>query len=107
MINNMNAIVRIAGKQYMVKDGAVLDIDKLSGAAGDVVIFSEVLVVTDDDKTTIGTPTVNGARVKATILSQGKGEKISVRRYKSKVRHRRAIGFRSKLTKIQIVSISA
>lgn len=103
----MNVIVCIFGKQYVVKVGAVLVVDKIDGAAGDVLTFTEVLVVSDGDKTTVGTPTVNGVRVTATIISQGKGEKISVRRYKSKVRHRRAIGFRSKRTTIRITSISA
>lgn len=103
----MNAIVRIKGKQYILKEGDVLSVDKLDGVAGDVLKFTEVLMISDGTKTTVGTPLVKGASVTATVLSQGKGEKISVRRYKSKVRHRRAIGFRSKITTVKIDKISA
>lgn len=103
----MNAVVRIAGKQYMVHTGGELLVDKLDSVIGDILKFPDVLMISDGGKTIVGTPTVKGALVKATVVSHGKGEKISVRRYKSKVRHRRAIGFRSKITTLKIDSISA
>ncbi len=101
----MFAIVTIAGKQYKVTKGDELTVDKLSGAVGDVVTFKEVLL-TSDGKTTIGTPTVTGAMVKAKIVEQLKGEKMDVYRYKSKVRYRKHIGFRPLQTKLEILSIS-
>lgn len=101
----MFAIVTISGKQYKVAKGDVIDVDKVEGKAGDAVVFDHVLLVSDEKTTKVGTPTVTGVKVKGNILSQDKGEKIQVRRYKSKVRYRKSTGFRSRLTKIEIKSI--
>lgn len=101
----MFAIVTIAGKQYQVAKGDVVSVDKIEGNTGDAVVFDHVLMVSDDKTTTVGTPTVSGVKVKGKIVSQDKGEKINVRRYKSKVRYRKSTGFRSRLTKIEIVAV--
>jgi large subunit ribosomal protein L21 len=102
----MFAIVKISGKQHRVEKGDVLSVAKLEVKDGETITFDEVLLVSDDKKTTIGTPTVKGAVVKAKVISGlEKGEKLNVRRYKHKVRSRRSIGFRPKLTKLEIVSI--
>jgi len=101
----MFAIVTIAGKQYQVAKGDVLSVDKIDGKAGDTVSFDHVLLVSDAKATKVGTPVVTGAKVKGKIVSQDKGEKINVRRYKSKVRYRKSTGFRSRLTKIEIVAV--
>ncbi|MEK7141390.1 MAG: 50S ribosomal protein L21, partial [Patescibacteria group bacterium] len=77
------------------------------GEVGDVVTLSEVLLIDEDGKTTLGTPTVKGASVEAKIDAQHRGEKIHVRRFKSKVRERRHIGFRAELTRLQITAIHA
>lgn len=82
-----------------------MSVDKIEGNAGDAVTFDHVLLVSDDKITKIGTPVVTGAKVKGKIVSQDKGEKINVRRYKSKVRYRKSTGFRSRLTKIEIVAV--
>lgn len=102
----MFAIVIIAGKQYTVSPGDTVEVNRIEGSAGDSVTFDQVLLVSDNKKVTVGTPLVKGAVVKAKIIAQEKGDKISVRRYKSKVRYRKAIGFRSKLTKLEITAIS-
>jgi large subunit ribosomal protein L21 len=102
----MFAIVKISGKQHRVEKGDILSVAKLEVKDGEMLTFDEVLLVSDDKKTTIGTPTVTGAVVKATVITGlEKGEKLNVRRYKHKVRSRRSIGFRPKLTKLEIVSI--
>lgn len=101
----MFAIVTIAGKQYLVNRGDVVFVDKIEGKVGDSVIFDHVLLVSDDKATRVGTPTVSGVKVKGKILSQEKGDKIAVRRYKSKVRYRKSIGFRPQVTKIEIVAV--
>ncbi len=101
----MFAVILVDSKQYSVTPGSVLDVDKLPGNEGDVVVFDRVLMVEDKGKIHIGTPTVSGKTVKAKIVHQGKGKKIDVSRYKSKVRHRRHIGFRPHLTKLEILSI--
>jgi len=104
-MEHMFAIVTIAGKQYKVTTGEVLLVDKLDGKAGETVQFDHVLLASADGKTKVGTPVVSGITVKAKIVGQEQGDKIEVRRYKQKVRYRRHIGFRSQLTRIEIVSI--
>ena len=101
----MFAIVTISGKQYKVSEGDVVEVDRLAGEVGDVVEFDHVLLTNEKDKTAVGTPTVKGVSVKAKILAQEKGEKLDIRRYKSKVRHRRKIGFRPFLSKLEVVSV--
>lgn len=101
----MFAIVKIGAKQYTVKSGDVIEVDLLAGAVGDVLNFDQVLLLKDDTSTSVGKPFVKGAVVKAKIIEHTQGEKIAVRRYKHKVRHRRHIGFRAQLTKLEITSI--
>lgn len=101
----MFAVVTIAGKQYKVAPGQTVEVDRIEGAVGDTVKFSEVLLTNEENKTQVGTPVVAGVTVTAKILAQEKGEKVEVRRYKSKVRERRHVGFRALRTKLEIVSI--
>jgi len=101
----MFAVVTIAGKQYKVIVGDTILVDKVEGKAGDSVTFDHVLLTNDKGKTTVGTPVVAGVKVKGKIIAQEQGEKIEVRRYKQKVRYRRQNGFRSELTRIEILSI--
>lgn len=102
----MFAVVIISGKQYRVSVGSVLSVGRLEGKAGDTVSFDRVLLTSDGKSTSIGRPTVKSAVVKAKILSQDKGEKIDVRRYKQKVRYRKHVGFRPQYTKLEVVSVS-
>ena len=101
----MFAIIQLVGKQFIVSEGDKITIQHIDGAVGDVLKISDVLLTSDDKKTTIGTPLVKGAFVEAKILSQQKGEKITVRRFKSKVRYRKTRGFRPVETDIEIVKI--
>ncbi len=101
----MFAIVNIAGKQYKVAPGQTIIADRLEGDVGDTLTFSEVLLTTDGKATHVGTPKVTGVTVKAKIVAQGKGKKIEVYRFKSKVRYRKHIGFRPSQTKLEILSV--
>lgn len=101
----MFAVIRIAGKQYTVSKGDIIDVDHVEAKEGDTIDLPDVLLADNDGKVTVGTPIIVGAKAKAKVVSQFKGEKIDVRRYKSKVRHRRHIGFRPHLTKLEIVSL--
>jgi len=102
----MFAVVTIAGKQYEVSEGDILVVDKIDGKVGDTVTFDHVLLTHDKGKTVVGTPMVSQVKVKAKIVAQEKGEKLEVRRYKSKVRYRRSNGFRAQMTRIQVQTIA-
>jgi large subunit ribosomal protein L21 len=102
----MFAVVVIGGKQYPVIKGETFTVDSQEGAVGDVLTFDRVLLTEDEGKVTVGKPVIKGAKVTVKILSQEKGEKLHIRRYKSKVRYRKSTGFRSHLTKLEVASIS-
>lgn len=99
------AVIKAAGKQYKVTPGQILEIDKIEGEEGKSLSFDEVLLSYDKENALIGTPFVKGASVSAKIVAQIKGDKVRVAKFKAKVRYRRANGFRSQLTKIEITSI--
>lgn len=101
----MFAVVEIAGKQYRVAVGDVVDASYIEEKEGTTLTFDRVLLVSDGTKNQIGTPTVKGVVVKAKIVAQAKGEKLNVRRYKQKVRYRKSTGFRPLITKLEILSI--
>ena len=79
----MYAIIATGGKQYKVEEGDVIKVEKLGVEAGETVTFDQVLVVSDTE-TKVGTPTVAGASVTATVVSEGKAKKVIVYRYKRK-----------------------
>lgn len=101
----MFAIVDINGKQYKVSEGEIITVNHFQGDVGSKLKFDQVLLLSDDKKTSVGTPFVPNATVLASIVAQERGEKLVVRRYKQKVRYRKEIGFRSMLTKLSIDSI--
>lgn len=102
----MFAIIAQGGKQYLVEKGQRLDIEKIDVAAGKNVTFDRVLLISDGEKVTIGQPTVTGAAVKATVNAQFRDEKVTVLKYKPKVRYRKKYGHRQSMTKVTIDSIA-
>ena len=103
----MNAIIVTGGKQYKVAEGDTLYIEKLPNEAGDKVTFDQVLAIIDGDKATFGTPVVEGAKVEAEVVKNGKGKKIIVFKYKPKKNYRRKQGHRQPYTKVTIGKIHA
>lgn len=101
------AIIETGGKQYRVSVGDRLAIEKLPVEAGSDVTFDRVLMVGGGDATTVGTPLVAGASVKAQVEAQFRGEKIVVFKYKPKKRYRRRTGHRQSLTRVAITEINA
>ena len=94
----MNAIIETGGKQYKVAEGDTLFIEKLPVEAGDTVTFDKVLAVLDGDKATFGAPVVEGAKVTASVVKNGKGKKVIVFKYKPKKGYRRKQGHRQPYT---------
>ena len=100
------AIIVTGGKQYRVKSGDVVFIEKLPVEAEDEVTFDQVLAVLDDEQeAVIGTPLVEGAKVTAKVVKNGKGKKIHIFKYKPKKGYRRRQGHRQPYTQVQIESV--
>ena len=104
----MYAIMQSGGKQYTVKAGDFVELEKLEGEVGAEVVFDTVLAVGEEGgKLNIGTPVVAGATVTATVEKNGRGKKIYVLKYKSKKNEKKKIGHRQAYTKVTIKSINA
>ena len=99
------AIIETGGKQYKVTPSQTVDVERLNVAEGDTVELERVLFIADGDKVTIGTPTIDGAKVVATSRGEGKGKKIIVLKYKPKVRYRKKTGHRQLYTRLTIDKI--
>ena len=103
----MYAIVEISGKQYKVQEGDIVFVDRLEELEeGKSTTFDKVLFISDGDKTTVGTDTVKGAKVKATVVGHGKAKKVVVFKYKPKKNDRKVTAHRQPYTKIQIEKIT-
>jgi len=99
------AIIETGGKQYKVSPGQTIDVERLDVVEGNTVELDRVLLIADEGKVTVGTPIVDGAKVIATSLGEGKGKKIIVLKYKPKVRYRKKTGHRQLYTRLTIDKI--
>ncbi len=99
------AVIETGGKQYRVNVGQTIEVEKLEGSVGDVVTLERVLLVAGEGNTTVGTPVVMGAAVKATIDAQHKADKVIVFKMKAKKRYRRLKGHRQQLTRLTVTDI--
>lgn len=101
----MFAVIKTGGKQYIVEPGKKLKIEKIEAKEGSEITFSDVLLLEKQNKVEIGNPTVEGARVTAKVLKQGKGEKITIYKYKPKKRYHKKMGHRQLFTEVEIAKI--
>ena len=104
----MIAVIKTGGKQYLVREGDILTIEKIDGGINDEVAFGDVLLRSDDDggSLTFGTPIISDAKVTGKVMEQGRGEKITIIKFKPKVRYRRKRGHHQFYTKVQIIKIA-
>ena len=101
----MYAVIKTGGKQYRVAKDAVLKIERLDGEVGASITFPEVLMVGGDNPV-VGTPTVAGASVTATVLEQTRGEKLIIFKKRRRKNYRRRNGHRQHLTVVRIADIA-
>ena len=104
-MSNNYAIVATGGKQYRVRPGDVLDVEKLPYPEGDTITFDDVLLTCVDGEVEVGDPTVDGAQVIATVLSHGRNRKKTVFKYKNKTRYRVKWGHRQAITSLAVTDI--
>ena len=101
----MYAVIETGGKQYRVQEGDTLFVEKINTEEGDKIDFSKVLLVAKEEDLVVGKPYVEGAKVEATVLEQGKAKKVLVFKYKSKKNYRKKQGHRQPYTKVKIEKI--
>lgn len=103
------AIIKTGGKQYKVAEGDKVLVEKLARKAGEEIDFEQVLLVTNGslENAKIGRPLVVGAKVRAKVLAEGKGEKKIVFKYHSKTRYKKRKGHRQPFSKVEILKIVA
>lgn len=98
------AVIKTGGKQYVIREGDKLKLEKIIAKEGDSVEFDEVLLVVDKE-VKIGTPLVEGAKVSAKVLKQGRSKKVIVFHYHSKTRYKKKAGHRQRFTEVEISKI--
>jgi len=103
----MYAIIQTGGKQYKVREGDVLRVEKLNVAEGETVDIEEVLAVGEQGQLQFGQPYVDGAKVTLKVEKQGKGDKVIVFKYKPKKRYRRRQGHRQPYSWVLVEKIQA
>ncbi|MEJ2033610.1 MAG: 50S ribosomal protein L21 [Deltaproteobacteria bacterium] len=103
----MYAVISTGGKQYQVAQGERIRVEKLAGEVGDTVELDQVLLVADGEEVKIGQPLVEGVKVTAKIVEQGKAKKIIVFKKKRRKGYRRKQGHRQLFTALEIQGISA
>jgi large subunit ribosomal protein L21 len=103
----MYAVIKTGGKQYKVQEGDTIRVEKLDGSEGDNIKLDNVLMLTDGDKVTVGTPLVEGASVSATVKAQGRGKKIKIIKFRRRKQYRKQAGHRQAYTELAITGISA
>ena len=101
----MYAIVTIQGQQFKVEKDQSLFVHRLEGNEGDKLEFDEVLLVANDGKITVGTPTVKNAKVSATIIEHAKGDKVIIFKKKRRKSYQKQSGHRQQFTKIKVEDI--
>lgn len=101
------AVIRTGGKQYRVTPNAVVTVEKLEAEPGGTVTITDVLAIGGEGNLTLGSPTVPGARVVATVVEQTRGEKILMLKKRRRKNSRRKRGHRQDLTVLRISEIAA
>ena len=103
----MYAVIQTGGKQYRVEEGTFLKIEKLELGTGESIEFDKVLMIQSDSDTKVGMPFIEGGKVTATVLSQGRHKKVKIIKFRRRKHHMKQMGHRQYYTEIQITGISA
>jgi len=103
----MYAVIQTGGKQYRVMEGTRLKVEKLDVDAGATIDFDKVLMVSDGNEVTIGKPFVDGGKVTAEVLDQGRAKKIEVVKFRRRKHYRKRMGHRQYFTEVRVTGISS
>jgi len=107
MESDMYAVIKTGGKQYRVEAGEKIKIEQILADIGSELVIDQVLMVVDGNNVSVGKPLVNGATVKATVLVQGRHDKVRIFKMRRRKHYQKHQGHRQNYTEIQITGISA
>jgi large subunit ribosomal protein L21 len=102
----MYAVIKSGGKQYRVESGAQVRVDSLVADVGSAVAFEEVLLVGTGEGVKVGAPLVSGAKVKATVMSHGRGDKVKIFKLRRRKHYQKTQGHRQNYTEVRIDEIT-
>ena len=103
----MYAVFQSGGKQHRVIEGQTVRLEKLEAATGDTVEFEQVLMLSDGENVTIGAPFVAGGKIKAEVVTHGRGDKITIVKFRRRKHSRKQQGHRQWFTEVKITGIGA
>lgn len=103
----MYAVIKTGGKQYRIQVGEKLKVEQLDAEKGSEFLIDQVLMIADGDKVSVGTPLIEGAKVSATVLEQGRHDKIRIFKMRRRKHYQKRQGHRQNYTEIEITGISA
>ena len=103
----MYAVIKSGGKQYRVQEGQTLKLEKLEVPTGETIEFDEVLLVGNEDDVQVGAPLVDGAKVAAEVVSHGRGDKVTIIKFRRRKHSMKRQGHRQWFTEVKITGISA
>lgn len=103
----MFAVIETGGKQYLIETGSIMKIEKLDADQGKDVVFDKVLLIANDDGSSVkmGAPYIEGASLSATVQEQGRSKKIRIVKFKNKIRYTRSRGHRQSFTKVKVKEV--
>jgi large subunit ribosomal protein L21 len=102
----MYAVIESGGKQHRVVEGEVLKLEKIEVSTGDTIEFDKVLMVGSGGDVKIGTPLVDGGKVTAEVISQGRHDKVTIIKFNRRKHHRKQAGHRQWFTEVKITGIN-
>ncbi|AXQ13365.1 MULTISPECIES: 50S ribosomal protein L21 [Shewanella] len=103
----MYAVFQSGGKQHRVAEGHTVRLEKIEVATGETIEFDQVLLIADGENVQVGTPLVAGGKVVATVVSHGRGEKVTIQKFNRRKHHEKKMGHRQWFTEVKITAINA
>jgi large subunit ribosomal protein L21 len=103
----MYAVIKTGGKQYRVEEGDLLQVEKIEKGTGESIEFDQVLLVADGDKVSVGQPLLDGAKVTAEVVEQGRHKKVKIVKFRRRKHSRKQQGHRQWFTAVKITGIKA
>ena len=102
----MQAVIKTGGKQYRVSEGDKIRVESLGAEAGDDVEFDQVLMLVDGDNSKVGTPIIDGGKVTAKVVANGRAKKVNIIKFRRRKHHMKRQGHRQNYTEVEITGIT-